>query len=91
MAGLKEKIIPSVVDSTSLYRDLRTGTQYIGNWASRELTHDATQVAPFRAGPRQGLYWGYTRVTLGLYWDNGKETGKYYLGFRVSETSDPKP
>ena len=26
--------------------------------------------------------WGYTRVILGLYWDNGKENGNYYLGFR---------
>ena len=22
-------------------------------------------------------------VLLGLYWDNGKENGNYYLGFRV--------
>ena len=27
-----------VVDSISLYRDPRTGTQYIGNWASRVRT-----------------------------------------------------
>ena len=26
---------PWVIDSINLYRDLRTGTQYIGNWASR--------------------------------------------------------
>ena len=26
---------PWVIDSISSYRDLRTGTQYIGNWASR--------------------------------------------------------
>ena len=26
---------PWVTDSIRLYRDLRTGTQYIGNWASR--------------------------------------------------------
>ena len=25
------------IDSTNLYRDLRTGTQYIANWASRVL------------------------------------------------------
>ena len=24
------------------------------------------------------------RVTLGLYWDNGKEHGNYCLGFRVT-------
>ena len=30
-----------------------------------------------------GLYWGYIRVILGLYGDNGKENGSYYLGFRV--------
>ena len=24
------------------------------------------------------------RVILGLYWDNGKENGNYYLGFRLS-------
>ena len=24
-----------------------------------------------------------TIVILGLYWDNGKENGNYYLGFRV--------
>ena len=28
---------PWVIDSINLYRDLRTGTQYIGNWASRVL------------------------------------------------------
>ena len=27
---------PWVIDSISSYRDLRTGTQYIGIWASRE-------------------------------------------------------
>ena len=27
---------PWVIDSIHFYRDLRTGTQYIGNWASRE-------------------------------------------------------
>ena len=26
---------PWVIDSIGLYRDPRTGTQYIGNWASR--------------------------------------------------------
>ena len=26
---------PWVIDSINLYRDLRTGTQYTGNWASR--------------------------------------------------------
>ena len=33
-----------VIDRISLYRDPRTGTQYIGNWASRDYksqhTHD---------------------------------------------------
>ena len=28
-----------------------------------------------------GLY----RVILGLYWDNGKENGNYYLGLRAME------
>ena len=28
------------------------------------------------------LYWG-------LYWDNGKENGNYYLGFRVKGYSPP--
>ena len=27
---------PWVKDSIELYRDLRTGTQYTGNWASRD-------------------------------------------------------
>ena len=27
---------------------------------------------------------GYIGYILGLYWDNGKENGSYYLGFRVS-------
>ena len=27
--------------------------------------------------------WGNIRVILGLYGDNGKEDGNYYLGFRV--------
>ena len=26
---------------------------------------------------------GYLGLILGLYWDNGKENGNYYLGFRV--------
>ena len=26
---------PWVIDSKNVYKDLRTGTQYIGNWASR--------------------------------------------------------
>ena len=27
---------PWVIDTKNLYRDLRTGTQYIGNWASKD-------------------------------------------------------
>ena len=33
-----------------------------------------------------GIIWGVYRdysVTLGLYWDNGKYSANYYLGFRV--------
>ena len=30
-----------------------------------------------------GLYWGYMKDMLGLYRDNGKENGNYYLGFGV--------
>ena len=26
---------------------------------------------------------GYIRDYIGIYWDNGEENGKYYLGFRV--------
>ena len=26
---------------------------------------------------------GFMGVMLGLYWDNGKENGNYYLGFRA--------
>ena len=26
---------PWAIDNIKLYRDLRTGTQYVGNWASR--------------------------------------------------------
>ena len=26
---------------------------------------------------------GYVGIIWGLYWDNGKENGNYYLGFRV--------
>ena len=29
-------------------------------------------------------YIGVLGYILGLYWDNGKENGNYYLGFRVS-------
>ena len=29
---------PWVIDSLISYRDLRTGTQYIGNWASRDCS-----------------------------------------------------
>ena len=28
-----------------------------------------------------GSLGGYLRDILGLYWDNGKENGNYYLGF----------
>ena len=28
-------------------------------------------------------YRGYIRVILTLFWDNGKENGNCYLGFRV--------
>ena len=34
-------------------------------------------------GPFKGIYRGHIKVILGLYWDNGKESGHYYLGFRV--------
>ena len=27
--------------------------------------------------------WLIVGMILGLYWDNGKENGNYYLGFRV--------
>ena len=30
-----------------------------------------------------GLYCIIIGDILGLYWDNGKENGNYYLGFRV--------
>ena len=26
---------------------------------------------------------GYIKIMQGIYWDNGKENGNYYLGFRV--------
>ena len=29
------------------------------------------------------------RVIFGLYWDNGKENGNYYLGFRGLELIAP--
>ena len=31
-----------------------------------------------------GSYRGHIEYIWGLYWDNGKENGSYYLGFRVS-------
>ena len=34
-------------------------------------------------GFMQGLCRGYVGVVFGLYWENGKENGKYHLGFRV--------
>ena len=30
-------------------------------------------------------YIGILGYRLGLYWDNGKENGNYYLGFRGSQ------
>ena len=30
-----------------------------------------------------GLYWGPLTFGKLPYWDNGKENGSYYLGFRV--------
>ena len=38
----------------------------------------------FRVGPFKGIYRDYIGVILGLYGDNGKENGNYYVGFRVS-------
>ena len=29
-------------------------------------------------------YIGIIGITQGIYWDNGKEDGNHYLGFRVS-------
>ena len=29
-----------------------------------------------------GLYWGYIRVILGVYWDSGEYNGNCCLGFR---------
>ena len=44
---------PWVIDSINLYRDLRTGTQYIGNWASRVTL--ARQQKPRIRTPRRQL------------------------------------
>ena len=39
-----------VIDSTSFYRDPRTGTQYIGNWTSRVIQcPPALTTATYRA------------------------------------------
>ena len=38
---------PWVIDSINSYRDLRTGTQYIGNWASRVYSLDKWYWAPW--------------------------------------------
>ena len=32
---------------------------------------------------KNGNYSSWFRAILGMYWDNGKENGKYYLCFRV--------
>ena len=37
----------------------------------------------FRVGPFNGIYKDYIGVIQGLYGDNGKENGNYYVGFRV--------
>ena len=34
-------------------------------------------------GVMKGLCRHYIRVIQGMYWDNGKENGNYYLGFRT--------
>ena len=34
---------PRVTDNMKLYRALRTGTQYIGNWASRDCYPNGTR------------------------------------------------
>ena len=38
-----------------------------------------------RRGPQEDARcsWGNIRAILGLYGDNGKESGNYYLGFKV--------
>ena len=55
---------PWVIDSISSYRDHRTGTQYIGNWALR-VTHSPTprrSRLPSQSGEGFGRFW---EVVLG--------------------------
>ena len=37
---------PWLIDSMNLYRDLRSGTQYIGNWASGAIAHILNATEP---------------------------------------------
>ena len=64
---------PWVVDSTNLYRDLRTGTQYIGNWASRDGMLQAAapnrltfqlRLAPACSGQREMAKYGKIKLLL---------------------------
>ena len=76
---------PWVIDSLNLYRDLKAGTQYIGNWASRvrtatagETKHSAVlrDMIPIFTlnplSPRQGCFWVPMPVRTCTY---GSSTG----------------
>ena len=46
------------MDNTNLYRDLRTGTEYIGNWASREGSREFRD----ETGKRLRSYLGFSSL-----------------------------
>ena len=55
--GFRDIVGSWVIGSISLYRDPRTGTQYIGNWASRSLGFSVSGL---------GVYVGSSCGHLGL-------------------------
>ena len=57
---------PWVIDSINLYRDLRTGTQYIGNWASRVEYHH-----PNPQHPNKGYFVPRARKCRVPFYSNG--------------------
>ena len=72
------------IDSKNVYRDFRTGTQYVGNWASRVCLGSAAPETPkFEGFPKLGLqFLGVPIIRIivfgGLYW-GPPILGNYHL------------
>ena len=66
------------------------GMVFLGRRERVSMDEEGSTPSMSKVLPRNilGLIWvhimlGLYGVILGCYWDNGKENGNYYLGFRV--------